>query len=313
MSLIEPNPYNKKIVSPYVLLSIVIIIWGLNYVVGRLLSHSFPLIPGLERQHISGTLYGFFRYVFGTLTMIFVLLYQKRSRNEIIQEINPIKSLLLLSAFFSGIFVLTAHASNEFISSGTTSIIINLCPILVLIYGLLFLHEKITKLKLIGFLLGLGGGFLFLLISFDSNSLIGLLLAFIAMVSWGAYSIVLHYMGGNDEYIIMTVKHGISTLISLPIIFFLFSENSNNTILVLDLWTIFGFIFGGVIATGLAYILYFNAIESIGAPRASAFLFLIPFVSLLGDISLGELPNIVSLLGGILALIGVFLIKISKK
>ena len=298
------------------MLSLVIIIWGINYVVGRLLSHSFPSIPGLEQQHMSGTFYGFYRYFFRTLTMFFVIIYQKKTFTGVIEEINPIKYYLILSAFFSAIFVLASHASSEYISSGTTSIIVNLCPVLVFLYGLIFLREKLTLLKLMGFFLGVIGGSLFLFSSFNSSSgssSIGVFLAIIGMVSWGTYSILLYYMGGNDSYIIMTVKHGISTLISIPIIFYVSIENNNEMVLVIDLWTIFGFIFGGIFATGIAYILYFKAIESLGAPKASAFLFLIPFVSLLGDTLLGELPPIISLFGGIIALIGVFFIKISKK
>lgn len=296
------------------LLSIVIIIWGLNYVVGRLLAHPFPAI-GINYQHMNGTLYGFFRYLIGTLTMIFILLYQKKNMNQVIEQVKPIKGVLLLSAVFSAIFVLTASASNEFISSGTTSIIVNICPILVFIYGVIFLHEGLTKVKTIGFFAGLVGGLLFLINSSNSESnvsSIGIFLAIIAMISWGGYSVLLHYLGGYDSYIIMSVKHGMSTLISIPIILYLTLENLTEIIFVIDGWTILGLFFGGVIATGLAYVIYFKAIESIGAPRASAFLFLIPFVSLMGDLALGELPQLLSLMGGFIALIGVFLIKISK-
>ncbi|MHA1909859.1 MAG: EamA family transporter, partial [Candidatus Thorarchaeota archaeon] len=67
-----------------------------------------------------------------------------------------------------------------------------------------------------------------------------------------------------------------------------------------------------VIASGLAYVLYFTAIEILGAPRASSFLFLIPFVSLVGDFILGEPPYLIALIAGLIAIIGVALVKFSS-
>ena len=68
-------------------------------------------------------------------------------------------------------------------------------------------------------------------------------------------------------------------------------------------------IFAGAVSSGLAYIFYFQAIAALGASRAAALLFLVPLVSLLGDLMLGELPHAMALLSGLLALAGVALIQ----
>ena len=67
-----------------------------------------------------------------------------------------------------------------------------------------------------------------------------------------------------------------------------------------------------MLASGLAYILYFTVIEILGAPRASSFLFLIPFVSLAGDFILGEPPHVIALVAGLIAIIGVALVRLSS-
>ena len=287
------------------MLAAIILLWGANFVVARFLS-------GIDPIRVSGILYGFFRYFIGAFTMIAVLAYNKQGISEVRKEIAPYKKMLLLSAFASAIFVMTLHMSVEFISSGTSSIIVNLCPILVLIYGVYKFKESLTPLKIMGFILGLIGGLVFLW-----NSLVlspglelGIILALVAMIAWGAYTITLHYLEGANKYIVMTVKHSVSSLMILPFIYLLLIEGA-TLILIFDVWSILGLLFSGVLASGLAYVLYFSAVEAIGAPKASSFLFLVPFVSVIGDFVLGEPPEVITLLAGIIAIIGVALVRFS--
>jgi len=242
--------------------------------------------------------------------MIAVLAIKKQGLVEIHSEIAPYKKMLLLSAFASAIFVMTLHMSVEYISSGTSSIIVNLCPILVLIYGVYKFKERLTPLKILGFLLGLFGGLVFL---WNSLTLLpglelGIFFALIAMVAWGAYTITLHYLEGANRYIVMTIKHGVSSLMILPFIYLVLIEGT-QLVLIFDFWSMAGLLFSGILASGLAYVLYFSAVEAIGAPKASSFLFLVPFVSVAGDFVLGEPPEIITLLAGIIAIIGVAFVR----
>ena len=290
---------------PYLLLAIIILLWGSNYVVSRLLS-------GIEPVRVSGVLFAFFRYLLGAVTMVFVVIYQGKGFSEIREETRPYRIVLLLSAFFSSVFVIAIHSSAEFVSSGTTSIIVNLCPFLVFLYGVFYLHERVTFIKACGFILGLVGGLVFLWnsIALSPGLELGILLALIGMVAWGAYTITLHYLGGANRYIVMTVKHIASTVMILPIMLIIILDGT-SLILVLDAWSVAGLLFSGVLASGLAYVLYFSSIELLGAPKASSFLFLVPFVSVAGDFVLGEPPEVITLAAGAIALVGVAFVKLA--
>ncbi|MHA2118958.1 MAG: EamA family transporter, partial [Candidatus Thorarchaeota archaeon] len=124
------------------------------------------------------------------------------------------------------------------------------------------------------------------------------------------YTITLHYLEGANRYVVMTITHVTSSII---ILFFIFGLLAGGVplILILDPLSVAGFLFSGVLASGLGYVLYFTAIEALGAPRASSFLFLMPFVSVMGDFLLGEPPGFVILLAGIIAIIGVGLVGLS--
>ncbi|TFG09349.1 DMT family transporter [Candidatus Thorarchaeota archaeon] len=291
---------------PYLMLTAIILLWGTNYIVSRTLS-------GIAPVRVSGLYYALFRYLFGTLTMILVLGAQRKGLSAVSSEIHRYSRPLVLSALLSAFFVITTHVSAEFISSGTTSIIINLSPIIVLLFGIVILGEHLTQRKAAGFVLGLVGGLIFLWnsIGLSAGVTYGILLALGGMLSWAGYTITLHYLKGADPYIVMTVKHVASTFMILPIIWLVLADGS-SLILIWDIWTVMGLLFAGVLASGLAYLLYFSAIESLGAPRASSFLFLVPFVSVAGDFVLGEPPAFVTLAAGLIAVIGVGLVKMSE-
>lgn len=289
------------------MLGVIILLWGVNFIVSRFLS-------GLEPIRVSGILFALFRYSLGGITMIAVMIYQRKGARAIVAEIRPYQKMLLLSAFFSALFVIGTHTSTEFVSSGTTSIIVNLSPILVLVFGVLFLSERATPLKLLGFVLGLLGGIMFLWtrMLFLPGAELGIALAVLGMIAWAGYTVTLHYLEGANRYVVMTVKHVTASFMILPFVLLVILEGT-PLVLVWDSYTIAGLLFSGVLGSGLAYVLYFSAIEILGAARASSFLFLVPFVSLAGDFVLGEPPELLALVAGVVAIAGVALVKMSEK
>ena len=292
---------------PYFLLFLVILIWGVNWIVGRCLSS--PVLFGYV--HISGVLLGFLRYVVGAVTMIVIIFLQREQLSAIYTQMKPFGKVLGISILVSSIFVLSANQSQAYVSSGTSSIIVNLCPALVLIYGVVFLDEKLTIQKAVGFTLGFLGGLLFLYNSLSSHSGphagLGISLSVIAMIAWAGYTITLHYLEGTNRVAILSVQLTVSSLLIVP--FLAIYTMTSPLEFILDIWSILGVLFCGVVSSGVAYILYFKTIEIIGAPKSASFLFLIPCISLLGDVLLRELPSPITLIGGVVAIIGVALIK----
>ena len=292
---------------PYLLLLLVIIIWGINHVVARCLSS--PVLFGYI--HITGVLLAFLRYATGALTLILILFLREGSLSEIHNQTRPFIGVMAVSILVSSVFVLAANQSQAYISAGTSSIIINICPVPVLIYGIFFLEEKLTIPKAIGFALGLLGGLMFLYNSLKSGGSShvgwGVLLAVIAMIAWAGYTITLHYLEEANRLAVLSIQLAVSSLLIVP--FLGVYAMTSPLEFVFDIWSILGVLFCGIASSGIAYLLFFRAIEAIGAPKAASFLFLIPFVSLLGDIMLQELPPPTTLLGGVAAILGVALIK----
>lgn len=291
--------------KPYFLLVIIISLWGLNFIISRFLS-------GIDPVRVSGVLFALFRYSLGALTLIGVMAIQRKGPRVISEEIRPYRHLILLSAVFSAIFVIGIHTSTELITSGTSSIIVNLSPVVVLVFGVLFLKERLSVMKTLGFLLGLLGSLIFLWTSITivPGIELGIILALVGTFAWGVYTITLHYLEGADRYIVITVTMVTSSLLLLSFVAVMIVQGF-ELILILDALSVTGLLISGVLGSGVAYVLYFTAVEALGATRASSFQFLIPFVSVAGDFVLGEPPELVILLAGLIAIIGVGLIRLS--
>jgi drug/metabolite transporter (DMT)-like permease len=73
-------------------------------------------------------------------------------------------------------------------------------------------------------------------------------------------------------------------------------------------------LFLGIGATGLGYIAWFDALKTISAAKAGAFIYLEPLVAIvLSFFILGEALTISTILGGLLILLGVWIVTYSKK
>jgi len=247
---------------PYLLLFLVIIIWGINHVVARCLSS--PVLFGYV--HITGVLLAFLRYATGALTLILILYLHEGSLSEIHNQTRPFIGVLAVSILVSSVFVLAANQSQAYISAGTSSIIINICPIPVLIYGIFFSgggdydpqsnrvrpwatgwsHVLYNSLK--------SGG--------SSHVGWGVLLAIIAMIAWAGYTITLHYLEEANRLAVLSIQLAVSSLLIVP---FLGVYSMTSPLeFVFDIWSILGVLFCGIPSSGIAYLLFFRAIEAIG-------------------------------------------------
>jgi drug/metabolite transporter (DMT)-like permease len=73
-------------------------------------------------------------------------------------------------------------------------------------------------------------------------------------------------------------------------------------------WT--AMIFLGIFTTGLAYIAWFDALAQLPAAQTGAFLFIEPLTSMVvASIVLNEQVTLVSVLGGVVILIGIWMVN----
>ena len=201
-----------------------------------------------------------------------------------------------------------------------TGWIIAIQPIFITLSARLFLGEKVTWRRVAGILLGFSGIFLiiskglFSLSVFRVGSTFGDLLVLCSALTWATFTV-----GGRGFLSRFSPLAAIAPIMGVGcLITFLFNSLRGewSFILHLSLSAWLGILFLGVFCSGLAYFFWYSALEKKDSSLIGMYLYLEPFVTLIGaSIFLRERIRWITLLGGGMTLFGVYLAtwKGSKK
>ncbi|WP_223292271.1 DMT family transporter [Salipaludibacillus neizhouensis] len=285
-----------KQTGTYGLLIFVMMIWGLNVVaVKYLVEHFPPVMMQSLRIGIAG------------LCAISILYFLKDLRKLTKREWG----LTALAAFFGQI----GHHSMLAIglvetTASKASLILGLIPLTTAIFAMIFLGDRLTKLRFTGILSGFTGVTFVVLNPAEGVAGIsqGDMYIFIAMVSQVISFIIIKVATKTLSSRQLT---GIMLLIGSAGLFLLsfFFEpgslgkmsNTNQTV-----WIVF--FSSAVIATGLGHIMYNAAIQKIGAGQTAVFNNFIPLFALIGSFFLlGEPIYLSQLIGFLFIVCGVLL------
>ncbi len=221
-------------------------------------------------------------------------------------------SIFILSALgISGLGLLQAYGLL-YTTAINTGWIIAINPILIALFGRFFLGEAITGKKGFGILLGFLG--IFLIISkgsisfslFQFASTYGDLLVLASVVAWSLFTI-----GGKSflfrfpPLAIVTSMMVLGCLFVLPLSLF---KGEWNNLLSISPHAWMGIFFLGFFCSGLGYLFWYSALETRDSGVIGVYLYLEPFVTLIGSVLLlHEKILWITMVGGGMTLAGVYL------
>lgn len=240
----------------------------------------------------------------GILMAIFVTLW-KRPHPRTLTDWGKI----FVIGFFQTAGVMGCiFVSLETITAGESSILTFINPLLVIIFGTIFLKLVYRRLQWIGVILGFLGVF----ITFGAHLSIkvGTILGFLSAVSWAIGTLLIKTWGQKMDVWVLTAYQmlfgGIVLFFSSFILEKPFFEVTATSIFIL-LWL-------AIMASIVQFAVWFYLLH-IGDPgKTSAFLFLAPFFGVLsGWILLQEPIHWYVMLGGVFIFIGIFLANWTPK
>jgi len=294
-----------------------IIIWSFSFITVDIgVDFVPPLSLALYRFIISTIAFIIFR--------IYIMIRSKATdrKKDSPQTPNLSKNdwFYLILASLSGIsfFFFTQYSSIQIIGPSLPALFVCLlAPVIITILALIFFNERLTKLKIIGFIIATIGGFL-LVTGGDINTLnpetpnfLGYFYALLTPFLWACYSIlskhltkklstlkfleIITYLGTIELFILVAFANQIQA-------FFLQLFNIKLILSVLYL---------GLGCHIIGYYIWTNSQHQIDSFKAASFLYIEPFITLIFSFLLQREETIVllNIIGGIIVLIAVIAIN----
>jgi drug/metabolite transporter (DMT)-like permease len=289
---------NRKLLTDFSLLFLAVI-WGLNFTVikaslGDIDIYSFNAI----------------RFILASGFIWLVVFYRKAWFKIQRKDWGPLLVMGLVGNFFyQWLFIIGIDltlAANSAVMLGTI-------PIWVALSSHLFGFEMLNRLKTWGVLLAFIGVAIIVIygknpISFGSDTFTGDLIIIFAAIVWALYTIytkrhLVNYTPLQFSAVMTTIGAISLTLLAVPHI----HDTDWNQV---SLTAIGGAAFSGLLAIGLAYLIYNNGIKVVGAVRTSTYQNLVPVLGLaFGVVLLGENLQPLQYLGAATVIAGILITR----
>jgi drug/metabolite transporter (DMT)-like permease len=277
-------------------LTILMIVWGSTFLVTKqAVDEVPPLTLGALRYLIAA----------GALALIAI----PQGRRALLRPPLTLGQLVALSVSGASLFIIALNYALLWGSVTQAALIYALTPAAVALGAVFGLKERLSRTRLIGIVLSVAGVVVVVASGGKTADAPHPLLAAIAMLvvvaAWAAYTIIAKRVAGADQVVLMTWVVGAGAVTLLPFAGYEIAQVGWPAISVRG-WA--GVIFLGVIASGVAYLVYNWTLRHLEASVVGALTNLDPVVGVLSAVVfLGEVLNGWQIVGGIGALAGMWL------
>ena len=295
-----------------------IVIWSFSFV---FVDIAVEFIPPLS--------IAFYRFIIASFTFLLIDLSMKLKRKNDSQIKEKEKSLkkfskhdwiLLICASFTGVslFFFAQYSAIEVIGPSLPALFVCLmAPLIITILALIFFNEKLSILKIIGFIIASFGGFLLVtggdltILAPMSPNFIGYVFALITPFLWATYSTITKKLVKNHSNIKILKYIAYFGTIELFIFLLINDELSIFTSNILNPILLLCAMYTGIICYILGYYIWQNSQAKLDSSKSASFLYIEPFITLLFSFLLQRSETIVlwNIIGGIIVLGAVLIIN----
>lgn len=277
------------------------------------LANSF-IFSKLSFEYVNFYQFGFFWFLTGTIWN-FIYLFAIRSRNKFSFRKSArgiTKNLILVSileALATGLFY---YAILIMENPGVVSFIGNIGPVLVVIFGVIFLKESFNKVQFVGIILALGGVFALSLNGFNTvNDLFkpGTQYVFLAAFLFSIATIIARKKRKTIDPGVLSVVRAIILFSGFVIIVIIKNTSLNIPFIA---WVLLSL--GSFLEVFITIVFAYKSLQYIQAFKTSIIISTKGVFALLSSwIFLNLIPLNLEILGGLISLLGVILVSVQKK
>ncbi len=288
---------------PYWLLTLAVLFWAGNFVLGRAVRAEIPPV-GLA----------FWRWCVATLILWpFAWPHLRRDWATVRRHGGVI---LLLAALGVGSFNTLVYSGLQYTVALNAFLLQSLMPLGVVLFSALFFRDVVGPRQLGGIFLSLLGAALIIfrgdlatLLAFTLNP--GDALIVVAVVVYAAYTAFLRKRPALHPLSFLLATFCLGTLMILP---FYLAETAAGRFVTANLPTVSSILYVAVFPSIVSFLFYNRGVELLGANRAGLFAHLMPlFGGILAVLVLGETFKWFHALGAVLILSGIALATVLQR
>jgi drug/metabolite transporter (DMT)-like permease len=293
-------------------IGLVILIWAINFIAAKIGLRSLPAMTLASfRVVLAGAVMLPF-YLGCSRLPAFAEAAESRRRKFTLRDL-----WVFLSMGFFGVVMnqVCFTVGLRYTSVGHAAVIVGMGPIYTLILAVLFKLEEATWRKAAGMAIAFAGIAVLASenrVSAHSPSVLGDAITMTGSIGFAMYVVLGKRLAGRYDPLTMTAfSHYAGALIVLPI-----ALHRAITLGSAEHWRAiawsgwFAMLYMAIFSSAVAYVIYFWLLRYLEASQLSAFTYLLPVLAtLLGILWLGEKGSWGQVLGGVLALSGVYWIE----
>jgi probable blue pigment (indigoidine) exporter len=244
-----------------------------------------------------------------TIAGIIMALAVKMFRRTHPAEIKEWAKVLLVGSLQTAGVMGCIFLSLRTITAGESSILTFTNPLLVVVFGTLFMGMKYRRIQWLGVMLGIMGVFITLGADLDFRQP-GFILGLMSAVFWASATLVMKKWGRAFDTWVLTAYQMLFGGIILLVLSLLFEPvkiGLTPTSIMIILWL-------AIMASIVQFAIWFYLLQKEDPAKVSSFLFLAPLFGVLtGWFLLHEQLHVNTLIGGSIILCGIFLVNKPQK
>jgi len=288
---------------PYLLLTLAVLFWAGNFILGRAFHNDIPPIA-----------LAFWRWLGASLLVTWPALpYLRRDRQSLA---GAWPSVLLLAILGIASFNTLAYSGLQYTQAINAFLIQSLMPVMIVILSFMIFREGITALQSVGIVVSLSGAVMIIargdaaaLQSLSVNR--GDFLVMAAIACYAGYSVMLRKRPEAHPLAFICTIFWIGTIMLLPLYIW---ESMTVASMQVKLTSLLVIAYVMVFPSIVSYLCFNRGVELVGANRAGLFIHLMPvFGSLMAVLFLGEAFRGYHGAGVVLIGIGIYLATRSRK
>ena len=274
------------------------VIWGSSFVTSKI---------GVE--HMDPVLFSFLRYFIATISILPILIFFKHFDRKVLTN-----KYIIAVSIMNAVAMAMQNISMTMTTSTNAVLLININVVFTALLAVVVLKEVLTRRTLIGLTIGMVGAFIITtngdIGSLTGGNILGNVIALMAGVLWSFYVIYLaKAMQAGAEQVSATLVTIMYTMLALVPLTLLVQPSYTVDSTALGMA-----IYGGVICTTVAFLLYNYGLRVLGATKASIILLTeMVFGMFFSMIFLNEIPTVAIAIGAGLVLFAVGLMSIKRK